>query len=1254
MRNLKKVLALVLALVMSLSLVTIANAADFSDNADIDYSEAVDVMVAAGIIDGVGNNSFDPNGTLTREQAAKLITYMLLGENSEKLGVEGTSFNDVAATRWSAPAIEYCAAMGIIDGAGDGNFYPAGKLTGYAFAKMLLTAIGYKSDREGFTGDSWTINVATKALSEDVRLNRGLEKMSGSAEISRQEAAQMALNAIKAPLVYYPNKGNSITVGGTVVDFSSQQAEYVTTTLAKEQRISTRTLTNTREYTVEFGEKYLPKLVLKGANDAFGRPSYTWLYDKKEIGTYLDDTNLVGEFTAKVTGRDLYDLITKATLDDSNVTVYVDGETEKTVLGDAYFAKGNIIKSNTEAVGSTDNGVLTQVFVDTDVDNHSEITIAIINTYLAKASADYNSKKDEVTFNVWSVEEVTSAKKLVKNADPVSRTSGRTKAIKVSGEDFAIEDVKQDDIVLVTVADKTIQTITPIEVVSNVSISAFKDGSWVKVDGTQYDYASTAQYDIEVLDEYSQTNMKDTTYNVYLDPYGYAIGVEIVEGETNYAFLTGIDLSTSNLTNKTAEGNIITLDGDIQTVKINMDKSRNAQDKKFTSGDNDPDGNGTGVSSLMNTWCTYSVDKNGTYTLTEIPNDAVNFGTGDKAGQGRNYDSTTTASNAWSTLNTTYDGLSGSALEAARDVVTIDKKHVTLDGIAGSSVRKAYGNDATIFLSAETDMIVATTALEAADKNAVVISGVSGISTGVRNTSLTAWSARGVLGENPTYDAVTATLMGNVSQGVYTLFNNKGYVIAAIVVGEDGGASSNYVYVTSEKASQEGYSSADDEWTWTREVILNGQVTEITEKGDSLFEIGHKSGEGNMTRDNVDYGSDTGDWYKVTYKADGTVHEVEGLTFANKGNPGKFIKDITDVEDSVDAHDTVILFANYTTKKNIVTVEGNTLHVETAGTQTEHEGFAVAEDAKIALIQDTQPTKNSIKIMENIYEYDNGTKGLEQAVIEMNDNENFKGYISAVFENGLATSIVIYDKTPTDVDQGSVNVSDVVVTEFPEGTLNVTSLETLNAREVAAAIRDFLNDDDIEKVVYDSTSSKKATVTYADGSEVVYDVKRVGNAAPSEIAGAELVADIQKQIGETSTTGAEVEIVGNTIITKPADDNACDAYVTLGSDGTSDAVKDLVGFLVKLHGNDVAEIEFNGSTYVWNDDVRYASKWIKQGVTPDGSGNVSGTGNTLANAIEQSLTAQITALGGGSGRISVTIIVDGDAEMVVAIDWIGA
>ena len=166
MRNLKKILALVLALVMSLSLVTIANASDFTDADDIAYEEAADVMSTIGVIEGFEDGSFDPDGTLTREQAAKLVTYMLLGDDAENIGIETSTFNDVALTRWSAPAIEYCVSLGIIDGAGDGNFYPAGQLTGVAFAKVLLTAIGYDSETEGLVGASWAVN--TSALAAEV------------------------------------------------------------------------------------------------------------------------------------------------------------------------------------------------------------------------------------------------------------------------------------------------------------------------------------------------------------------------------------------------------------------------------------------------------------------------------------------------------------------------------------------------------------------------------------------------------------------------------------------------------------------------------------------------------------------------------------------------------------------------------------------------------------------------------------------------------------------------------------------------------------------------------------------------------------------------------------------------------------------------------------------------------------------------------------------------------------------------------
>ena len=150
MRNLKKVLALVLALVMSLSLVTIASAkdaSDFSDYGDITYQEAVDVMTAVGVFDGVDGSNFAPTNTLTREQAAKIVTYMLMGQaNADKLVATIAPYSDVAADRWSAGSITYCDNEGILAGVGDGKFNPTGELTGLAFAKMLLVALGYDAE----------------------------------------------------------------------------------------------------------------------------------------------------------------------------------------------------------------------------------------------------------------------------------------------------------------------------------------------------------------------------------------------------------------------------------------------------------------------------------------------------------------------------------------------------------------------------------------------------------------------------------------------------------------------------------------------------------------------------------------------------------------------------------------------------------------------------------------------------------------------------------------------------------------------------------------------------------------------------------------------------------------------------------------------------------------------------------------------------------------------------------------------------
>ena len=76
------------------------------------------------------------------------------------------------------------------------------------------------------------------------------------------------------------------------------------------------------------------------------------------------------------------------------------------------------------------------------------------------------------------------------------------------------------------------------------------------------------KYDSKVLNEYTQSNMKDKTYNVYLDQYGYMIGIEEVDGVDNYVFITGVDPNGSNLTTKSYDANAIFVDGTSKVIEV--------------------------------------------------------------------------------------------------------------------------------------------------------------------------------------------------------------------------------------------------------------------------------------------------------------------------------------------------------------------------------------------------------------------------------------------------------------------------------------------------------------------------------------------------------------------------------------------------------------------------------------------------------------------------------------------------------------
>lgn len=79
MKNLKKVLALVLVVATLMGFATVAGA-KFSDDSSVTYKEAVDVMAGIGVINGYTDGTFRPTANVTRAQMAKMVAYILASE----------------------------------------------------------------------------------------------------------------------------------------------------------------------------------------------------------------------------------------------------------------------------------------------------------------------------------------------------------------------------------------------------------------------------------------------------------------------------------------------------------------------------------------------------------------------------------------------------------------------------------------------------------------------------------------------------------------------------------------------------------------------------------------------------------------------------------------------------------------------------------------------------------------------------------------------------------------------------------------------------------------------------------------------------------------------------------------------------------------------------------------------------------------------------------------------------------------------
>ena len=185
-----------ISLCLTLALTAAPAGAAFSDISSGSLQQTASILGSLGIMQGTGNNRFEPNRPLTRAEFCKLaVTAMGIDDASPYASY--TIFPDVRASHWAARYVN--AALRhpdfkdnyIIRGYADGTFGPDRQLTYGEVCTMLLRMLGYK---ESDIGPFWPADYIAQANA--LGLTQGISIKDAKTPVTRADAATMLLNTL--------------------------------------------------------------------------------------------------------------------------------------------------------------------------------------------------------------------------------------------------------------------------------------------------------------------------------------------------------------------------------------------------------------------------------------------------------------------------------------------------------------------------------------------------------------------------------------------------------------------------------------------------------------------------------------------------------------------------------------------------------------------------------------------------------------------------------------------------------------------------------------------------------------------------------------------------------------------------------------------------------------------------------------------------------------------------------------------------
>ena len=527
----------------------------------------------------------------------------------------GGSHPFVDVPDWANGYVAACYANGITGGTSATTYGTDEPVTAVQAALMVMKPLGYFG-YQGEFGDSWEL--ATVKQANEIDLYAGLSVYTNQA-LTRNDVAQMVLNALECDVMIVREEGGMAVDGNGISvsvkpTYDKQKAENNS---GKHYVVGA-----TDDKVMQLCEKLYGNDLKKNgdATDDFGRPANEWTYGSTTITT-PKAADLV--YTDAVKGSKIYEDLGKVsginmTIVDTNTDgkadaagLYVDGRLLQTssanIPGGLSATTFAIASGNDDKVGA--KGTLTEVYYDKDT---KAVTIVCINTYLAQASGDYNDIDEELDIVVHATGTFTSTLKQ---------------------EDFAVSGYEDEDFILVTATTKdgssyTIDSIAPADVISAVKAGAYKAREYITVGGTKYEYNGVAAKDNsgalgeDSIIDGTNVSLQNTTYNVVLDSYGYAIGVETYSAEadlSDYLFVTNAALNGFDYQAKV----VFLDDGSKDTITVAKTKSDTGS--AMTKVDavetgKSPDARGLSADGKLEAglFYTYTVNKDDEYELTEV------------------------------------------------------------------------------------------------------------------------------------------------------------------------------------------------------------------------------------------------------------------------------------------------------------------------------------------------------------------------------------------------------------------------------------------------------------------------------------------------------------------------------------------------------------------------------------------------------------------------------------------------------------